>query len=46
MHEQSIIHLREILGTGHYLAGGGGEGYYVWGEGHNFFSLTLGRAIF
>ena len=44
MHEQSIIHLREILGTGHYLAGG--EGYYVWGEGHNFFSLTLGRAIF
>ena len=34
------------LGTGHYLPGGWGEGYYVLGEGHNFFSLTLGRAVF
>ena len=32
------------LGTGHYLPGG--EGYYVLGEGHNFFSLTFGRAVF
>ena len=29
------------LGTGH-----GGEGHYIWGEGHYFLSATLGRAIF
>ena len=23
--------------------GGGGEGYYVWGEGHNILSTDLGR---
>ena len=32
------------LGTGHYLAGG--RATMFWGEGHNFFSLTLERAIF
>ena len=36
MHEQSIIHLREILGTGHYLAGGGG-GLLCLGGGSQFF---------
>jgi len=25
---------------------GGGEGHYIWGEGHYFLSSTLGRAIF
>ena len=36
------------LATGHYLAGegGGGAGYYVLEEGHNFFSLTLGGPFF
>ena len=32
------------LGTGHYLAGG--EGHYIWGEGHYFFCPISGRAIF
>ena len=29
------------------FSGEGGRGrYYIWGEGHNFFNLTLGSAIF
>ena len=34
-----------VLGTGHYLLGGG-EGHYIWGMGHYFLSSTLGRAMF
>ena len=25
------------------IGGGGGEGYYVWGEGYNILSTDLGR---
>ena len=32
------------LGTGHYLAGGG-EGHYIWGEGHYFLS-HIGEGYF
>ena len=31
------------FGTCHYLAGGGGEGHYFGGEGHNFFPLVWGK---
>ena len=30
-----------------FTAGGGSrEGYYIWGEGHSFFSSMFGRALF
>ena len=36
---KSIREWSEIIG-----GGGGGEGYYVWGEGSKFLSSDLGRA--
>ena len=29
-----------------FTGGGGGEGHYIWGEGHYILSSTLGRAMF
>ena len=35
----------QILGTGHYIAGGGGV-YYVWGRVILFLSSLLGGGLF